>query len=164
MHQQSTALISLNPSLTSLNFFNLLNNLKVFPSKTQINTKESVILELENHKPNFLFISSSLPGVIDIVEVVTKAKQVSPGTKIILTINDNDTGRILNYLIANVDAIIWSDNFVESVEFAIRQALKDQLFICGRSAFELRRLLVEQKSESRNDIGFLSFLSDRETE
>jgi len=106
MHQQSTALISLNPSLTSLNFFNLLNNLKVFPSKTQINTKESVILELENHKPNFLFISSSLPGVIDIVEVVTKAKQVSPGTKIILTINDNDTGRILNYLIANVDAII----------------------------------------------------------
>lgn len=165
LQQYSTALIALSSSLHTQTLLQQLSNLRIQPiNKAQIHTKENILLELETLTPNFLFVSANLPGVIEVIEVITKAKQTSPKTKVVLFINENDSKRILNYLLGQVDAIIWSENILDSIESAIRQIFKDQLFICGRSTTELRTLLQEQKMEEKSDLGLLNLLTDREVE
>ena len=164
MLQQSTALMTLNPTLNNMNVLQLLSNLKIQFNRTPINTKESILSELENHKPNFLIVSSGLPGTLELTEVISKAKQLYPRTKILVVVNDNDSGRLLNYLVASADAIIFTENLVESLEFAIKQVAKGQLFICGKSTQELRSSFLLQKTESKFEVGLLELLTDRELE
>lgn len=165
MLQPSTALIALNPSLNTQIFHQVLSNIKVLiKNKTATNTKEGILTELEFAKPTYQFIYSGLPGVIGLEEVIAKAKQISPATKIILVVNENDVSKIINYMLVNVDAIIWVDNFLENVESAVKQLAKGELFICGRSAFELRVQIQQKNIESKFDLGLLGLLTDREVE
>lgn len=167
MYESTTALIALNNSLINQNLSEALNNLKIqVRNKLTINSKENILPELENYKPNYLFISSVLSGVTDLLEILLKVKQISPRTKIILIINEHDTEKILNYLLANVDAIIWTENIYESLVLAINQVAKGQSFLCGKTVSELKKLLSQQnnKSEVKFDLGLLGLLTDREVE
>ena len=167
MYESTTALIALNNSLINQNLSGALNNLKIqVKNKLTINTKESILSELENHKPNYLFVSSELAGVSDLLEMISKAKQISPKTKIVLTINEHDAEKILNYLLANVDAILWTENIYESLVLAINQVAKGQSYLCGKTVNELKKLLLQQnsKGEIKFDLGLLGLLTDREIE
>ena len=165
MHQTSTALMALNPTLNIQNLFPLFSNMKLLVSnKSPINTKESILPELQNFKPTFILISSELPGVIALEEVIARSKQISPKTKIILLVNENDSTRILNYLLANADAIIYAENIFDSFEFAVKQLTKGQAFICGRSTSELKVSLQQKKVETKFELGLLELLTDREIE
>ncbi len=166
MFQISTALIALNASLNNQNTYQILSNARVqVINKSSINTKESVVAELENLKPSLLIISSLLPGVIDLLEVISKAKQISPRTKIILIINENDKTRILNCFLSGVNAIVYSENVFEVLEQAIHQANKGNLFICGTTTYGLKTLLQAQQSDGiKSDAGLLGLLTEREVE
>ena len=165
MLQPSTALIALSPSQNTQNFHQVLSNLRVFvKNKMATNTKEGILTELEFTKPTYQFIYSGLPGVIGLEEVITKAKQISPATKIILVVTDNDISKFINYMLINVDALIWVDSFFDSIETAIKQLSKGELFICGRSAYELRVQIQQKNVESKFDLGLLGLLTDREIE
>ena len=143
----------------------LLNQLKILVSnRTQVNTKESILNEIEFLKPDFLFYSSILPSAIDLTDLIVRVKQISPNTKIILTVNENDSTKVLNYLLANVDAIIWNENLIESVEFAIKQLRKDQSFLCGRTLLELRTSLLGRRTEEKSSHDLLELLTEREKE
>ena len=166
MHQISTALIALNASLNNQNLFQILTNSKVqVINKVPINTKEGILLELENLKPNMVFISSTLPGVIDLIQVIAKAKQISPRTKIILTVSENDKTKILSYFLSGINALIWTENIYELLENAIQQVNKGCLYICGTTAYDLRTLLQnQQNNDAKSDLGLLGHLTDREIE
>src|SRR3989338_9824119 len=98
MQDISTTLLASNLFLNNPNLLQSLtrNKLQII-NKTPINTKESILPEVEANKPNYLLVSSTLPGVVEVLEVITKTKQVSPKTKIVLVINENDSGKILSY-------------------------------------------------------------------
>ena len=122
MQDTSTALLASNLFLNNQNLLQLLAKNKFQTvNKALINTKEGILPEVEAYKPNYLFLSSTLPGVIEILEVVTKTKQVSPKTKVILVVNENDAAKILSYIIANTDAIIYTEHLNESFELALKQ-------------------------------------------
>lgn len=163
--QYNTALIALSPSLQNQNLLQLLSQLKVqVINKIQINTKENLLLEVQALKPNFLLFSTTLPGVIELTEVITKAKQVSQKTKLILIVNENDSKNILRYLFHQADAIISTQNLSESLEGAIKQLTKGLAFICGKSVCELRASLQEENTSKRSNLGLLSLLTEREIE
>lgn len=165
MFQPSTALIALSPSLNTHGLHQILSNLKVIvKNKMATNTKEGILTELEFTKPTYQFIYSGLPGVIGLEEVIAKSKQVSPGTKIILVVTENDISKVINYMLVNVDAIIWAENFFEGIEGAVKQLAKGELYICGRSTYELRVQIQQKNVESKFDLGLLGLLTDREVE
>lgn len=165
MFQTSTALIALNSFANVQGFLYYLGQLRIqVVNKNQINTKETILFEAENQKPDYLIISSGLPGVIGLSEVIFKVKQSSPKTKIILLVAQNDSTKIISFLLANVDAIIWAENTFESFEAAVRQLSKGNIYICSRSTLELKALLQDQKIEVKNDLGLLGLLTDRELE
>ena len=165
MFQTSTALIALNSFANIQGFLHYLGQLRIHTvSRNQINTKENILFEVENHKPDYLIISSGLPGVVSIGEVITKVKQYSPRTKIVLLVAQNDSNKIISLLLASADAIIWAENIFESFETAIRQLAKGLIYMCGRSTLELRTLLQEQKVEIKSDLALLGLLTDRELE
>jgi len=165
LQQYSTALIALNSFLQNHSLYQILSHLKVqVINRAQINTKENILLDLETFKPTFLLVSSSLPGAMDLTDIVVKAKALSPRTKIILFINQNDTHKIQSYLLGNVDGIIWSENPLEYLESAIRQISKGLVFICGRTAYELRNSIQMQSSTENTDSALLNSLTEREVE
>ena len=165
MHEQNTALIAYNPMLGNPGTLQLLNKFDVYVrNKTPINTKEGILAEIENTKPTYSFIYSGLPGVVSLEEVFTRCKQASPKTKIVLIATENDASKVLSYLLLNVDAIIWIENFFESLEFAMRRITKGEVFVCGKTASTIRTLLQQKNLESRFDLGLLSSLTDREVE
>ena len=165
MQDTSTALLASNLFLNNQNLLQLLAKNKFQAvNKTLINTKESILPEVETYKPNYLFLSSTLPGVIEILEVITKTKQVSPKTKIVLVVNENDGAKILNYIIANTDAIIYTEHLNESLEFAIKQLSKGQMFLCGMTTNALKSSLQKQQIETKFDSALLNSLTDREIE
>ena len=167
MFQQSNVLLGINLPL-------LLNNqslLQIFKSsglqvvnKTPINTKESFLIELENSKPAFSFLYTNLAGVIGLQEVLTKAKQSSPNTKLVLITNENDKGKFLSYLLANVSAIVSVENLISCADIILKQASRGQMFLCGKSISDLRLELECQKSNIKLDEGLLDALTDRELE
>lgn len=165
MFQISTALTALNPSLNNQILLPLLNTLKIHVSnKISINTKESVLSEVEISKPNFLFISSGLAGVIKLEEVITKAKQLSPRTKIVLVLTENEQTKILNYMLCNVDAMIYQENIPDTLEYAIKQIYKNQIFICGSTTNALKTSLNTEKTENNVENSLLKLLTEREAE
>lgn len=165
MQDTSTALLSSNLILSNSSLLSCLakNKFRVI-NKSQINTKESILPEVEEHKPDYLIISSSIPGVIEILEVVTRVKQISPKTKVVLSVNENDTSKILNLVMANTDAIIHSDSFNGSIEFALSQLTKGQTFLCGTTINSLKFSIQKQQIENKFDAGLLNSLTDREIE
>jgi DNA-binding NarL/FixJ family response regulator len=165
MQDTSTALLASNLFLNNQNLLQLLTRNKLqIVNKALINTKEGVLPEVETHKPNYLFFSSTLPGVIEASEIISKIKQASPKTKIVLVINENDSSKILNYVIANTDAIIYTECLNESLEFAIKQLSKGQIFLCGITTKALKSALHKQQVENKSDSGLLNSLTDREVE
>jgi DNA-binding NarL/FixJ family response regulator len=165
MFQISTALTALNLSLNNQVMLPLLNHLKIHVSnKLSINTKEGVLAEIETSKPNFLFISSNLPGIVKLEEVITKTKQASPKTKVVLVVCDGEQSKVMGYLTSNADAIIYAENIPDSLEYAIRQINKGQPFICGMSAQALRNTVTVEKADSTITPGLLNLLTDREAE
>lgn len=160
-----TALIALSPSLQNQNLLQLLSRLKLqVVNKSQATSRESIILDLENIKPDFLFISSVLSGSIELTDLINHVKQLSPQTKIVLTVNESDARKILSYVNHNVDGILWSENFFEVLEFAVKQILKGQAFICGSSLQELKTSLKEQRFDETPALGLLKLLTGREKE
>ena len=165
MHQLSTALTALNSNLNISNFLSLLNNTRITPfNKISLNTKENVFNEVSTIKPTYLFISSSLSGVITTEEAIGKVKQISPKTKVVLLIDENDSLRVTNYLVTNVDAIIFSENISETFEFAIKQISRGETFICSRTTFELKVELLQKNLENKIETGLLELLTERELE
>lgn len=165
MQEPSTALIALNTSLIDQNFLLVLNNFRIqCRSKITINTKESIIPELENFKPGFLFVSSDLPGVVTLQEIIVKVKQISPRTKVVVVTNETDTPNLLTYLLSNTDAIIFEKHLPESLPYALTQLAKEQSFVCGRTVNDLKLQLLQQKLENRSDLGLLEHLTEREIE
>ena len=165
MQDTSTALLASNLFLNNQHLLQSLVKIRLQTiNKAPINTKESILPEVETHKPSYLFLSSTLPGVIEVLEVITKTKQVSPKTKIVLVVNENDTGKILSYVIANTDAIIYTECLNESLGPAIKQLSKGQMFLCGLTTSILRSSLQKQQVETKSDSGLLNSLTDRETE
>ena len=165
IQQHSTALIASTLCLQNQNLLQLLNQLKILVSnRTQVNTKEGILNEIEFLKPDFLFYSPISPGSINSTDLIVRVKQISPSTKIVLIVNENDSAKVLNYLLANADAIIWDDNLTESVEFAIKQLRKDQSFLCGRTLLELRTLLLGRRTEEKSSHDLLELLTEREKE
>lgn len=163
--QYSTALVALNPSTNNQNIMQLLSYLKIqVINRGQINTKENILAELELYRPNFLLVYSALPGVVDITEIISKAKQLSPKTKLVVLVNQGTSKRIQDFLTAETDALVWLDTIAESLESAIKTVSKGQLFICGKTALELKNSLLEQKVQSKEDTGLLNLLTDREKE
>lgn len=161
----SEALLALSPQVQSHSLAQLLSHCRIqVVNRTPINTKESLLIDLETYKPNFLLVSSTLPGVIELTEVVEKTKLLSPRTKVVLFINEYDVPKIQGYLLVNSDAIIWTEGAIESLEFALRQLVKGNVFICGRSAKELRTYLQNINAEGKSDMGLLSLLTEREIE
>ena len=165
MHDTSTTLLASNLFANNQNLLQTLakNRLQTV-NKVLINTKEGILPEVEEYKPNYLFISSTLPGVIEVLEVITKTKQVSPRTKIVLVISENDTNKILSFVIANTDAIIYTECLNESLESAIKQLSKGQTYLCGMTTNGLKSCLQKQQVESKSDSGLLNALTDREVE
>ena len=165
MHDTSTALLTSNLFLNNQTLLQLLakNKLQTV-NKTLINTKESIIPEVEAHKPNYLFLSSTTPGVIEVLEVIIKTKQASPKTKIVLVVNETDSCKIASYVIANTDAIIHMECLNESFEFAIKQLSKGQMFLCGMTTNALKSSLQKQRVETKSDSALLNSLTDREIE
>ena len=165
MLQTSTALIALNPILNTAQLHSILNNLRLqVTNKATINTKESIITELLNFKPTFLFISSALPGTISLEEAIVKSKQISPKTKVVLIVTENDSTRAVNYLLANVDAIVYAENLFESLEFLVKQLTKGEVFVCGKTVLDFKISLQQIKLETKLESGLLELLTDRETE
>lgn len=165
MFQISTALIALNSPLKSQTLFQILYNLKVqVLNKTQINTKENTVSELETSKPTFLILSTNLPGAISTEEILEKVKQVTPNTKTILVVNDNDLTKLVTFFTSNVNAIIFSDIFFESLDFAVRQLLKGQTFLCSKTSSEIKNVLKEKNLGGKFDTGLLEMLTGRELE
>ncbi len=165
MQDTSTILLASNLFLNNQNLLDSLAKNKLhIVNKTLINTKEGILSEVETHKPSYLFLSSTLPGVIEALEVITKIKQTSPKTKIILAVNENDSGKILSYVIENTDAIIYTENLNESLESAIKQLSKGQMFLCGVTTNILKSSLQKQWVETKSDSGLLNALTDREIE
>lgn len=164
-HQYSTALIALNPPLQNQTLFQQLSNLRIqINNRFSINTKESILPEIESLKPSFLLLSSALQGAIEITEVITKVKESSPKTKIILVANETESKRVLQLFVANVDAIISSESLVENLESAIKQIGKGLMYVCGRTLLELRVIMHEQNKLEKSDIGLLELLTEREKE
>ena len=165
MQDTSTTLLASNLFLNNQNLLQLLTRNKLQTvNKTLINTKEGILPEVETYKPNYLFFSSTLPGVIEVSEVISKIKQASPKTKIILVIDEGDSNKILNYIIANTDAIIYTECLNESLEFAIKQLSRGQMFLCGITTKVLKSSLHKQQIENKSDSGLLNSLTDREIE
>ena len=164
MQDTSTALLASNLFLNNHLLQLLTRNRLQTVNKTLINTKEGILPEVEAHKPNYLFFSSTLPGVIEVLEIVSKVKQVSPKTKIVLVVTENDSNKILNCVIANTDAIIHTECLNESLEFAIKQLSKGQMFLCGMTMNALKSSLQRQQIESKSDSALLNSLTDREIE
>lgn len=163
--QYSTALIALNQPSQNQGLLQLLSYLRIqVVNKSQINTKENLLLEIQTLKPDFILFSSALTGVIELREVITKAKQFSQNTKLVLILNENDSKKIANYLIAGVDAVVWNQNINESLESAIKQITKGSVFICGKSGQELRTSLQEQNNNQKSEVGLLNLLTEREVE
>ena len=165
LQQYSTALIALNHSLHNQRILQQLSVLKTqVINRTQINTKENILPDIEIFKPSFLIFSSSLPGAIELTDLIAKVKKISIKTKIVLMVNETDSSRIISYITSNVDAIVWSENIVESLEPAVKALLQEQAFLCGRSTVQLKTLLQEQKVENKQETGLLELLTDREKE
>ena len=161
----NTVLLASNLFLNNQNLLGLLTRNKLQAvNKTLINTKESTLYEVEAHKPNYLFLSSALPGAIETLEVITRIKQSSPKTKIILTVNEGDASKILSCVIANTDAIIYTECLNNSLETAIKQLSKGQTFLCGLAINVLKSSLQKQHLEIKSDSGLLNLLTDREIE
>ena len=165
MQDTSTALLACNLFLNNQNLLlSLAKNKLQAINKALINTKESIIPEVEAHRPDYLFISSTLPGAIEILEVIAKTKQISPKTKIVLVINESDASKIFSCVVANTDAIIHTECLNESLEFALKQLAKGQTFLCGISTNVLRLSLQRQQVENKSDSALLNSLTDREIE
>lgn len=167
MIQSSTALIAVNNSLLLSNqvLFQGFTSLGIqIRNKSSINTKEGFLIELEVCKPSFAFLSSGLAGVIGLTEVLIKSKDLSPNTKIILFVSENDKGRILSYYSSNADAIIWSDNIQGNLDQAFKQLKQNLPYMCGKSLIDMRSKLVEQSSLGQSEVALLSHLTGREQE
>ena len=165
MQETSTVLLASNHFLNNQNLLQILSKYKInICNKSQVNTKESIIPELETYKPNYLFVSTSLPGVISMQEVVEKARQISPKTKIVLVTNESDASNILNYLLANTDAMIRHENLNECLDFSIGQLVKEQMFLCGMTINQLKGEMQKCSLETKSDVGLLKVLTDREVE
>ncbi len=161
----NTVLLASNLFSNNQNLLELLTRNKLQTvNKTLINTKESVLIEVETHKPNYLFLSSTLPGAIETLGVITRTKQFSPKTKVILIINEGDANKILSCMIANTDAIIYTECLNDSLEIAIKQLSRGQMFLCGLATNVLKFSLQKQKVETKSDSGLLNSLTDREIE
>ena len=133
-------------------------------SKSVINTKESILPTLENIKPEFLFLSSVLPGVVGLVEIIGKVKQLSPRTKIILVVSSGTLESVVEYILVGTDAIIYFENLSDYLEHALKQLLKGQLFLCGISSNQIKTDLLKHKTEIQSDTALLDMLTDREVE
>ncbi len=163
MQDTNTALLASNLILNNQNLLNYLakNNLQIL-NRTQISTKESILPEVEAHRPNYLFITSTMPGVIEMIEVIRRTKQISPRTKIVLIVNENDVNKILNFVVANTDAILHTECLHDSLDFALKQLSKGQTFLCGLTIHSLRSSFEKQHLENKADSGLLKILTDRE--
>jgi len=164
MNEQCTALLSINSRLYP-NCQNILTGLGIhIVNKAPINTKENLLDELENLKPSLALISSNLAGALEIEEVIGKSKQISPGTKLVLITNENDTNKILGYFLTRVNAIFTIEDFESNLEKSLKQILKGEISLCGRSLANLRNSLLNQNLESKLDFALLGLLTDRELE
>ena len=162
MNENSTALIASNLISNNQNLALLFNRFKI--TKLLVNTKESIIPEIESYKPDYLFITSNLAGVVELLEVIPRVKQISPKTKIVFISTASDKDKILNYVIASTDAVIRIENLFESLEVALKQLAKEQMYLCGSTLHELKLQLQKQKTDSKEDSGLLNSLTDREVE
>ena len=133
-------------------------------NKILINTKEGILPEVEIHSPDYLILSSTLPGVVETLEIITKTKQISPKTKIILVVTENDSDKISSYVIANTNAVIHTEHLTDSFDFAIKQLSKGQMFLCGMTTNALKSSLQKQQVETKFDSALLNLLTDREIE
>ena len=140
------------------------NKISVINRAGLTNTKESVVLAFENTKANFLFISSSTPGVVDLSEVFGKVKQLSPRTKIILVVSGAGLEKVTNYMTTGVDAIIYLENLISSLEFAFKQLFRGQIFLCGTTLNQLKTDILKLKVDVIINTGLLDMLTDREVE
>lgn len=166
MQHISTALIALGSNVNIPNVTASINNTGWYViNRAPINTREGILNELINVKPTFLLMSSLLTGAISLEEVLIKAKQISPRTKILLLVTEDDSTRLINYLLANVNAIIHVERFTESIEFAINQLMsKGEVFLCSKTASDFKVLLQEKKVGIKLELGLLELLTDRELE
>lgn len=165
MKNTKTALLSLVYSFNTDELFEILSDLNIqVANRLPMNTKETIISELENLRPSYHFISSVLPGVVQMSEVIKRAKQVSPRTKIILVLSERDQTRIQTYLLANVDAVVYEENVYDSLGFLVRQLEKEKLFICGKTVERIKRWVKERKEEAKASAQLLGNLTDREIE
>lgn len=167
MHQQFTALLAINLPvlLNNQNLPYVLRNAGVrVINKTPINTKENILVEVERFKPNFCLVYTNLAGAISLNETIFKTKQVSPGTKIILIANENDSGKVCGYFQTIVDGVIWFENLSNVLEPAIKQIAKGEPFLCGKSLADLKKSLLTKQGEEKIEAALLSLLTDRELE
>lgn len=167
MINQPSALIAINLPvlLNNQNLPQILRNLGVLiKNKSPINTKESFLTELEYSKPTFALVYTGLAGVIGLQEVIAKSKQLAPQTKTILIVNENDSGNIQNLFSANADGIIHIENLSTTLEFALKQIIKGELFVCGRSLKLLKTNLTSKVTNEKLDHGLLQLLTGREVE
>jgi len=167
MLNQTSALIAINLPvlLNNQNLPQILRSIGVqIKNKSPINTKESFLAELDYTKPTFALIYTGLAGVISLTEVIVKAKQMSPATKLILIVHENDKSKIASYLQTNIDGMIRIENLSTNLEFALKQLSKGEIFVCGKSLINLKTCLNTQNTEEKSDPGLLQHLTDRETE
>ena len=142
----------------------LRNKVSVISRAGVINTKESVVLTFENTKTDFLFIPSAIPGVIDLSEVFSKIKQLSPRTKIILIVSGAGLEKVTDYIATGVDSIIYQENLFASLEFAFKQLFTGQIFLCGTTLNQLKNDILKLKIDVITNPGLLDMLTDREVE
>ncbi len=165
MFQISAALTALSSSLNNQILIPVLSNQKIHViNKLPINTKESVLSEIEFARPNFLFISSNLPGVVKLEEVISKVKQSSPKTKIVILVSDSDSSKVVSYASSNASAVIFAENIPDCLEFALKQLSKDQVFLCGMTLNIVKESLNLEKEQASGNPGLLNLLTDREAE
>ena len=167
MFNQSTALLAVNNTLlfNNQNLFQGLYSLGVqIRNKSSINTKESFLVELQNYRPTFAILSSNLAGVIGLSEVLSKAKQISPMTKIVLIASDSDKGSVNNYFMNGISSIIWAENARDCLEFAVKQAKKGEQFLCGKALNDMKESVQKASTQSPSDHAQLTLLTDREIE
>lgn len=167
MMNQTSALIAINLPvlLNNQNLPQILRRLGVhIKNKSPINTKESFLTELEYSKPTFALVYTGLAGVISLSEVISKSKQLSPTTKTILIVNENDNLNIQNFFSSSVDGIIHLENLSATLEFALRQLSKGETFICGKSLKWLKSNINSKTTNEKRDHGLLQLLTTRELE
>ena len=166
MQETSTAILASNlADDKTLQQYLLRNKVSVISRVGLINTKESLVISFESTKADFLFIPSSIPGVISLNEVFSKIKQLSPRTKIILVSSGTGLEKITDHIVAGVDAVIYLENLLGSLEYAFKQLVKGQMFLCGIALGQLKTdVLKNRVSDVITNTGLLEMLTDRELE